>query len=85
MDMKTKEQGVFPTLDLYLSAFLLICGIQPNLEVRNGTVIFTFPTDEKLYELMFLYNSNTTEVKVGDFVTAIKTLRGQLLTLRGQR
>ena len=82
--MESKEQGVFSTLDIYLTAFLLICGIQPDLEVRNGTVIFTYPADDELYKLMFLYNSNT-EVKVGDFVTAIKTLRGQMLTLRGQR
>lgn len=79
-----KKQEVFSTLDVYLSSFLLICGMRPNLEVRNGTVIFTFSANDELYKWMFLYNSNT-EVKVGDFVTAIKTLRGQMLTLRGKR
>ena len=84
MNMKSKEKGILSTLDIYLSSFLLICGIHPTLEVRNRTVIFTFPADDELYKLMFLYNSNT-EVKVGDFVTAIKTLRGQMLTMREQR
>jgi hypothetical protein len=82
--MKRQANGMFSTLDLYLSAFLLISGYQPNLEVQNGIVIFTFPNDDELYKLMFLYNSNA-DVKVGEFVTAVKTLRGQMLTLRNTR
>lgn len=82
--MAKSQQRDFSTVDIYLSAFLLICGIQPELEVRNGTVIFTFPTTDKLYEYIFMYNSNA-DVKAGTFVTAVKTLRGQMLTLRGTR
>lgn len=82
--MAKTEQRRFSTMDIYLSAFLLIYGIQPEFEVKNGTVIFTFPATDKLYEYIFMYNSNT-EVKAGTFVTAVKTLRGQMLTLRGTR
>ena len=79
-----KNEKRFTTLDLYLSAFLLICGIQPELEVNNGRVIFTFLANGALYEAIMLYNSNT-EVHVADFVTATKTLKGQMLTLRDRK
>ena len=72
----------FKTLDIYLSAFLAISGIRPTLEVNNGKVLFTFSVTEDLYTFITSYNSNMA-VKVTDFVTAIKALRGQMLTIRG--
>ena len=74
----------FSTMDIYLSAFLLIYGIQPDLKLQNERVIFTFPATEELYKNMMRYNSNAN-VHVADFVTAVKTLRGQMLTMRGRR
>ncbi|RJQ42634.1 MAG: hypothetical protein C4538_13280 [Nitrospiraceae bacterium] len=81
---KKQQDAIFSTLDIHLSAFLLIYGIQPILELRNGRVIFTFPATGELYKAIMLYNSNI-DVHVADFVTAVKTLRGQMLTMRGQR
>lgn len=81
---KNDSDKRYSTLDIYQSAFLLIFGIQPELEVKNGRVIFSFPANDRLYEGIMLYNSNI-DVHVADFVTAIKMLRGQMLTLRDSR
>lgn len=78
------ETKTFQTLDLYISAFLILCGIQPELQVTNGRVIFVFPQNDDLYRLLSNYNSNVN-VPVADFVTTVKMLRGQMLTMRGQR
>ena len=71
-------------LDIYLSAYLSLCGIRPKLEINNGRVVFVFPAVEEVYRLMANYNSNAT-IPVTDFVTTIKALRGQMLTMRGHR
>ena len=78
------EQKTFQTLDIWLSSYLSLCGIHPNLEVNNGKVVFTFPISDDLYKLMMNYNGNVN-VPVADFVTTVKSLRGQMITLRGQR
>lgn len=74
----------YKTLDLYQSAFLLLCGLKPDLEMNNGKVLFSFQVTEELYKFITLYNSNI-DVKVTDFVTVIKALRGQMLTMRGSQ
>lgn len=78
------EAKELSTLDLYLSAFLSLHGIQPELKITNGRVTFNFPVSDELYRLANLYNANEP-VPVADFVTAVKALRGQMLTMRGQR
>ena len=80
MRMKAKT---FTTLDLYLSAFLSLSGIHPFLELKNSRVTFAFPATDDLYQLMTNFNDNVS-VPVAEFVTAIKSLRGQMLTLRGR-
>lgn len=55
--------------------------MEPKLELNNGRVVFTFPAEEKIYRLMNLFNSNV-DVPVADFVTAVKTLRGKMLTAK---
>lgn len=81
--MAKTERKTLQTLDLYLSAFLSLSGIPPKLEVNNGKVVFVFSVSDDLYELMMNYNSNVN-VPVIDFVTAVKALRGQMLTMRGR-
>ena len=54
--MAKTEQKTLQTLDLYLSAFLSLSGIPPNLELNNGKVVFTFPVCDDLYKLMMNYN-----------------------------
>lgn len=80
---KTSEKE-FSTLDVYLSAFLSLHGLTPTLENLNGRIAFNFPAGDQLYRLMTSYNGNEP-VPVADFVTQVKTLRGQMLTMRGSR
>ena len=84
MEKTTGQLRTFATLDLYLSAFLALCGIQPELEISNMKVTFKFPVSDRLYESITLFNSNC-DIQILDFITAVKTLRGKMLTLRGQR
>jgi hypothetical protein len=75
---KTKELEL---IDLYVAAFLMLHGIHPRLNLKNGKVIFVFDATDEVYRLMTVYNSNQ-DVPCLDLITAIKTLRGQMLTLR---
>jgi hypothetical protein len=79
----TRQQN-FQTLDIWLSAYLSLCGLVPTLEVNNGKVVFIFPVSDDLYKLIRNYNGNVN-VPVADFVTVVKALRGQMLTMRGSR
>ena len=81
--MKKTEQKTFQTLNLYLSSFLQLCGISPRLELNNGKVVFVFPVSDELYKLITDYNSNQP-IAITDFVTTVKMLRGQMLSMRGQ-
>jgi len=74
-------QRKFSTLDINLTAWLSLNGIEPTLENRNGKVVFLFETNEKLYRSINAYNSNEL-VPVNDFVTRLKTLRGKMLSER---
>jgi len=84
MERDMTKEKIFETLDIYLSSFLALHGIQPKLEVQNGRVTFSFTVSDELYRLTQLFNSNEP-VPVADFVTQVKSLRGQMLTMRGQR
>ncbi|PIV41227.1 MAG: hypothetical protein COS27_10430 [Nitrospirae bacterium CG02_land_8_20_14_3_00_41_53] len=74
----------FSTIDINLSSFLELNGLHASLELIKGKVVFVFPANDTLYKLLEAYNSNSP-VPVGDFVTRLKILRGQMLTMRGQR
>ncbi len=76
-----KKKMNFETMDIYLSAFLSLSGLQPTLKLNQGKVIFSFPSCNDLYTVMTNFNSNVN-VPVTDFVTTVKTLRGQMLTMR---
>ena len=69
----------FSTLDIYLASFLALNEQDVTLELRNGKVVFTFEATDSLYRLMNEFNSNV-KVDVADYTTAIKTLRGKMLT-----
>jgi len=75
---KTKT---FSTLDIYLASFLSLHDQDVFLELRNGKVVFTFESTDTLYRLMNDFNSNEN-VPVADYTTAIKTLRGKMLTAK---
>jgi hypothetical protein len=73
---KTKN---FSTLDIYLASFLSLHDQNVILELRNGKVVFTFESTDNLYRLMNQFNSNE-DVPVADYTTAVKTLRGKMLS-----
>jgi DUF4097 and DUF4098 domain-containing protein YvlB len=68
-------------LDIYVSSFLSLHGLEPRLETKNGKVVFTFEANDRVYKLMNAYNGNVN-VPVADFVTTVKTLRGKMLTVK---
>ena len=76
---KTKELEL---IDLYIAAFLMFHGVQPRLILKNRKVVFIFDASDEVYRLMTIYNANE-DVPCLDMITAIKTLRGQMLTLKG--
>lgn len=81
MDMAGNK--AFQTLDIYLSSFLSLSGFPPQIEVNDsGRVIFVFKLSDELSRLMMSYNNND-KVPVADFVTSLKTLRGQMLSRKG--
>jgi len=79
--MTEENFKTFSTLDLYIAAFLTLNNLEVKLESKNRKVVFTFPISNELYRLLNQYNSND-DVPVADFVTTIKTLRGQMLSMR---
>jgi hypothetical protein len=82
--MAKTEQKTYQILDIGLASFLDLHYLPPKLELNNGRVVFTFPVSDDLYQLITNYNSNVT-VHILDFVTTLKKLRGQMLTMRGSR
>jgi DUF4097 and DUF4098 domain-containing protein YvlB len=75
------ETRTINLLDIYLSSFLSLHGVEPKLETKNGKVMFVFEADDRVYKLMNLFNGNV-DVPVADFVTTVKTLRGKMLTAK---
>jgi hypothetical protein len=72
---------VFTTLDLYLASFLSLNNLEPKLEIHGGKVLFAFEATADLYRMMTHFNENVP-VPVTDFVTAVKVLRGKMLTVK---
>ncbi|MBF0487209.1 MAG: hypothetical protein HQK98_03525 [Nitrospirae bacterium] len=70
--------------DINLSAFLTLKGITPDLTLTSGRVIFEFPITDELYNEVKAYNTNEL-VPCLDFISALRRLRGQMLSMRGQK
>lgn len=79
-----EKSRILSLIDINLASYLSLNGIEPNLENRNGKVLFLFEASDKLYKLIDNFNSNDL-TPIGDFVTSLKVLRGKMLTLRGSR
>jgi hypothetical protein len=69
-------------VDVYSSSFLILNNLEPQLEIKNGKVIFVFQGSDEIYRLLNLFNEEDTQVSVAQFVAAVKTLRGRMLTLK---
>jgi len=74
-------EKILSLMDINLTAFLSLHGIDPTLENRSGKIVFLFNASDDLYRLINDFNSNRM-VPVGDFVTRLKTLRGKMLAAR---
>lgn len=81
--MATKREK-FSTLDLYLSAFLILRGFEPELKNHAGKVSFDFTISDDLFKAMQDYNSDEL-IPVAGYVTSIRRLRSQMLSARGTR
>ena len=75
------EMRKIDLLDIYISSYLALHGIEPRLETKNGKILFTFEANDQVYRLMNLFNGNAN-VPVADYVTAVKTLRGKMLSAK---
>jgi len=78
-----KAKEMFTTLDVFLSGFLLLRGIQPLLQSKEGRITFYFAVNDDLFRLIRDFNGNAL-VPVAQYATAVKALRGQMLSMRNQ-
>lgn len=83
LEMTMKKQK-FTTLDIHLAAFLEFHGLPSEFDNQNGRIIFTFPVSNELYALTSAFNSNES-VPVTDYVSALRTLKARMYSMRGQR
>lgn len=84
METKAAATKTFQTLDIYLASYFFLCGFNPSLQLNNGKVVFVFPASDDILQLATNFNSDVN-VPVSSFVTLVKTLRGQMLTMRGPK
>ncbi len=66
-------------IDIYFSAYLTLHGLEPRLINKAGKIIFVFDATDQVYQYMAEYHSNTA-IPCLDLITAIKALRGKMLT-----
>lgn len=77
-----QRASVFSLLDINVSAFLSLHGIQPELKREGTRVTFVFPATSEVNDLTRRYNENT-QVPVLDFVSHLRRLRSQMYSARG--
>jgi len=76
---------VFPSSDIYQSAFLQLHGNTPHLSLQGGRVVFLHYADNSLYPLLSKFNDNSEVVPLSKFISALKSLRGQMINMRPAR
>jgi|GEM_PF-1062796 len=75
----------FPTNDIHLSAFLSLNSNPPQLTVSGGKVVFNHSADSSLYALLERFNQDAELVPLSRYVSALKSLRSQMLSMRPPR
>lgn len=83
---KASEQPISPLYlyEIHVAAFLQSKGVNVELKKEGTRVIFCFPNSTITHSLIEDYYSNPT-VKLVDFVSHLRRLRSQMLSLRGQK
>lgn len=74
-------RGKVPILDIHLSSFLSLQGIDPELTKQGTRVVFEFPASQEVNKLTRAYNENPS-VPVLDFVHHLRKLRSQMFAMR---
>ncbi len=69
----------FNTLDIYLAGYLALKGVPPILEVKSGKVLFSYDDTKEIQKIISEYLLNA---ELQNFTSAVKTLRGKMLTAR---
>ncbi len=75
------QSKMFRTPDLWLSSYLVYRGINPQLEVVNDRVVFSFPHSEALYTLLAAFNMGDP-VPLIQYIDAYKTLKAKMFNAR---
>lgn len=70
-----------PILDIHLSSYLSLQGIEPELTRQGTRVVFEFPAIPEVTKMTRVYNENPS-VKILDFVHHLRKLRSQMLNSR---
>jgi hypothetical protein len=76
-----KERNRITILDINQSSFLAMNGLEPELVMQSGRVVFSFPADDDFFRLSEAYNANL-EVKCLDFVRSLRTLRAKMINAK---
>jgi len=79
MDM---ESNTIPLHDIYQTAYGDYKGIKPTLIKQDRRVIFLLPDIPETYRIITEFNGNPN-VPLLDYLTHLKKLRAQMISLRG--
>jgi|GEM_PF-574030 hypothetical protein len=79
-----KSVSFYTTLDAYQSGFLTLKGYFPKLIDQDGKIVFVFIQSDELLDELGNYNSGAV-VEASRFAFAIKTLKGQIHSMRRGR
>ena len=74
--------GTLQQMDIYVSAFLTLQGVETRLMKQAGRVIFIFPNTPRVASLIEQYNSNPTNMRLLDYVQHLRRLRAKMVALR---
>ncbi len=67
-----------PTSDLHLAAYLSLHGVEPELSLQAGRIVFLFDPTADFHRLTDDFNGNTA-VRVIDFCQTLRRLKGKML------
>lgn len=70
-----------PILDIHLTSYLSLNGIEPEFTKQGTRVVFEFPSTPEVSSLTRSYNENPS-VKVLDFVHHLRKTRSMMLAAR---
>lgn len=68
--------------DIHESAYLQYKGLNPDLKKEGTRVLFSFPNTPETQKMIDDYYKNPT-VKLVDYVSHLRRLRAQMLSMRG--